>query len=258
MRWDPPVSRRLSELLAAASAGTLAAFDADGTLWSRDVGEAFLRHAGETGLLRAWPKGDAVWKEYEHRLSGGDLVHAFEMCATAFEGVPQAEVEAAARAFVDPQWNAYVFPPMRQLVEALHRAEAEVWVVSASPSWVVVPGAALLGIPAERVIATRAAVEGGVVQPRLAEAMPAFDRKAEAIVAAAGRAPHFAAGNSEYDFALLESARVLALLVDPPEGFGWLTRKNGPAWLVQKLEKAAPAVASPGAVSAAARKGSAE
>lgn len=246
MRWDPPVSRRLSEFLAAASAGTLAAFDADGTLWSRDVGEAFLRHAGEVGMLPAWPKGDAVWREYERRVAAGELVNAFELCATAFEGVADVEVAAAAKAFVDPEWNECVFPPMRQLVEALQRAEADVWIVSASPTWCVVPGAALLGIPADHVIATRAAVEEGIVQPRLAERMPAFEGKAEAILAAAGRAPHLAAGNSEYDYALLESARALALLVDPPDGFGWLTRRNGPSWLVQRLAKATVAGASAG------------
>ena len=239
MGWDPHVSRRLSELLAAASPAMLAAFDADGTLWSRDVGEAFLRHAGEQGLLRNWPKGDAVWREYERRLATGDLAHAFELCVTAFEGLPDAEAAAHAKAFVDPAWKEHVFAPMRELIASLHRAEAEVWVVSASPAWCVVPGAALLGVPEERVIAARPELDGGIVQGTLGQPLPAFERKVEALLARTRRAPHLAAGNSEYDFALLESARVLALLVDPPEGEAWLSRKNGPSWLVQRFAGAA-------------------
>lgn len=235
MAWDPPVSRRLSEFLAAASPATLAAFDADGTLWSRDVGEAFLRHAGENGLLKAFPKGNAAWTEYERRLAGADLPYAFELCVTAFEGLPLEEVAAAARAFVDPAWEAFVFPAMRRLVEALHAAEAEVWVVSASPAWCVLPGARLLGIPADRVIAAQPLVVEGVVQGTLGAPLPAFEAKVSALVALAHRGPHFAAGNSEYDFALLESARALALLVNPPAGDAWLQRKNGEAWLIQRF-----------------------
>ena len=44
------------EFVAASSAATLAAFDADGTIWSEDVGEAFLRFASDAGKLKRWPK----------------------------------------------------------------------------------------------------------------------------------------------------------------------------------------------------------
>ena len=237
MAWDAPVSRRLSEFLAAVSPATMAAFDADGTLWSRDVGEAFLRHAGEAGFLLKWPKGAAVWEEYERRLATGNLPHAFELCVTAFEGLFDAEVAQFAREFVDPQWNGHIFPDMRDLVRSLHKAEAEVWVVSASPSWCVVPGAALLGIPQARVIAARPALgSSGLVQGTLAAPMPTFDEKVTQLVAAARRGPHLAAGNSEYDYALLESARAISLLVNPPADGGWRSRKNGASWLVQTFE----------------------
>lgn len=235
MAWDPPVSRRLSEFLAAAGPATVAAFDADGTLWSQDVGDAFLKHAGQSGMLKAFPKGDAVWIEYQRRLATGDLRYAFELCVTAFEGLANADVTAAGEAFVKPAWDAFVFPSMRTLVDALHRSEAEVWVVSASPIWCVVPGAALLGIPANRVIATQPGLADGIVTGALGAPLPVFEGKVSALVAGAHRGPHFAAGNTEYDFALLESARVLALLVNPPAGNAWLTRKNGDKWLVQTL-----------------------
>jgi len=235
--WDPPVSRRLSEFLAAAGPATVAAFDADGTLWSRDVGDAFLQHAGQSGFLKAFPKGDAVWTEYQRRMATGDLPYAFELCVTAFEGLTNAEVTAFAEAFVAPAWNAYVFPAMRSLIDGLHRAEADVWVVSASPIWCVVPGAALLGIPGHRVIATQPSVVDGMVMGTLGAPLPAFDGKVTSLLARAHRGAHFAAGNTEYDFALLESARVLALLVNPPAGDAWLTRKNGDKWLVQRFEE---------------------
>lgn len=233
MSWDPPVSRRLMDFLAAASAGTLAAFDADGTLWSRDVGEAFLKWAGETGKLKRWPKGDAAWTQYEMRIATGDLRYAFEFCLTAFADLPDEQVAVWAREFVHPKWDEYLYRPMRSLVSTLHQREAEVWIVSGSPAWCVVPGAALLGVPPERVIAGRPELSGGIVQDRIAGELPIHDSKVKALIAAAGRAPHLAAGNSEYDYPLLESARVLSLLINPATD-SWTARKGGDAWLVQR------------------------
>ncbi|HVO30749.1 MAG TPA: HAD-IB family phosphatase [bacterium] len=243
--FEPSVSRRLLSFLASASAGTLAAFDADGTLWSEDVGERFLRHAGEEGLLQKWPKGDAVWREYQKRHDAGDLRHAFELCVLAFEGMLDQEVAALAQTFVSPRWNDYVFPAMRELVAALRKADADIWIVSASPAWCVIPGAALLGVPESRVIAALPSVDdAGKVGATLRAPLPMQETKVEAIVARAGRPPHFAAGNSAYDYALLESARAMALLIDPPADNGWLTRRNGAAWLVQRFVSRAPAPVS--------------
>lgn len=221
------------EFLSAASAGTLAAFDADGTLWSVDVGESFLKWAAEEGKLARWPKGPWAWVEYERRLATGDLRYAFEFCLTAFADLRDEEVSRWARELVQPAWNDHIFKEMRQLVRTLREREAEVWVVSGSPSWVVIPGAELLGIPQERVIAGVPKVENGIVQESLARPLPIQETKVETLVALAGRPPHFAAGNSEYDFPLLESARTLALVINPP-GEKHLERKNGSSWLVQR------------------------
>src|SRR5579859_5808718 len=196
MSWDPGVSRRLMEFLAAASAATLAAFDADGTLWSVDVGEAFLRWAGEEGKLKRWARGGAVWEEYQRRLDAGKVGQAFELCVTAFAGLRLDEVQAWARFYVDPRWKDYLFPPMRQLVQQLHRREAEVWVVSASPSWVVEPAAALLEIPASRVIAAEPRVEDGVIGEALAAPLPADASKVTALVPAPAGLPTSPAGTA--------------------------------------------------------------
>ena len=234
-RFDADVSRRLLSFLESASAGTLATFDADGTLWSVDVGEAFLAHAGEAGLLPKWPKGGAAWAEYQRRYATGDLRHAFEFCVTAFDGALDVEVAAWAEAFVAPAWKEHLFPAMRELVASLLGAEAEVWIVSGSPAWCVIPGAALLGIPASRVIAAIPALDAeGRVTGRMGAPLPTQETKVVEILARAGRAPHLAAGNSEYDYPMLESARAMALLIDPPLSESWKSRPRGEAWLVQR------------------------
>jgi phosphoserine phosphatase len=232
--FDAPVARRLMEFLQSCSEGTLATFDADGTLWSVDVGEAFLRFAGEEGHLPNWPRGPASWQEYERRLATGNLRHAFEFCVTAFEGADALAIAALAENFVRSRWAEYVFPAMKDLVRAMRQAEVDVWIVSGSPAWCVVPGAALVGIPENRVIAAIPALEGGRISDRMGAPLPTLETKVDAIVASAGRPPHFAAGNSTYDYAMLESARAVALLIDPPTDNGWHARKNGPAWLVQR------------------------
>lgn len=234
-RFDADVSRRLLSFLESASAGTVAAFDADGTLWSVDVGEAFLKHASEKGILPKWPEPGAAWTEYQHRLATRPLREAFEFCVTAFEGLLDLEVAAWAEAFVSPKWCEHTFPAMRELVSSLIRAEAEVWVVSGSPAWCVIPGAALLGIPESQVIAAIPALDAeGRIKAAMGAPLPTQETKVEAIVARAGRAPHLAAGNSAYDFALLKSARVMALLIDPPHDEAWKKIDGGATWLVQR------------------------
>lgn len=237
-RFDPGVSRRLLSFLASASAGTLAAFDGDGTLWSRDVGEAFLRHVGEQGVLPAWREKGAAWAEYERRMASGDLRHAFELCVTAFAGVQDQEVAAWAEAFVRPAWKEYLFPGMRELLRGLREQEADIWIVSASPAWCVLPVASLLEIPEARVIAAlpRTDAEGRVLADGVRGELPMGETKVRALVAAAGRPPHFAAGNSSWDYDLLESARVMAMLVNPPDDGGWRERRNAGNWLVQRFD----------------------
>lgn len=226
------------EFLSAASAGTVAAFDADGTLWDLDVGETFLKWAGEQGKLTRWPKGPWAWVEYERRLATGDLRYAFELCMTAFADLAEADVIAWAAELLKPMCEDAIFPEMRALVKTLHAREAEVWIVSGSPAWCVIPGAALLGVPPERVIAGEAAIdEAGLVLDRLRAPLTIQETKVSALLARAGRPPHFAAGNSAYDYDLVESARAVSLLVNPPEGETWRSRRNGESWLIQRWER---------------------
>lgn len=226
------------EFLGAASAGTLAAFDADGTLWDVDVGETFLKWAGEQGKLPRWPKGPWAWVEYERRLATGDLRYAFEFCMTAFADLPEKDVIDWAAALLKPMADAAIFPEMRALVKTLHAREAEVWIVSGSPTWCVIPCAALLGVPPERVIAGEAAVdEAGRVTDALRAPLTIQETKVSALLARAGRPPHFAAGNSTYDYDLIESARAVSLLVNPPDDDSWRSRRNGESWLIQRWER---------------------
>ncbi len=233
--WDPDVARRLDAWLARATPSTRAAFDADGTLWREDVGESFLQWAGERqGRLPAWPEAGSAWREYERRLATGDLRHAFEHCVTAFEGLDHGTVVEWSDRFVATSWERHLFPAMRELVGRLKSIGAEAWIVSGSPAWCVAAGARLLEIGPERVLAAEAKVEGGRIAADLAAPLPTLETKVEAFRSAVGSAPHFAAGNSHYDYDLLESSTELALLVNPPPGEGWLRRRNGRDWLVQR------------------------
>ena len=56
--------RALVEAVHACERGGIAAFDADGTLWREDVGEAFLRHLVALGWVRL-PDGRDPYQEYE-------------------------------------------------------------------------------------------------------------------------------------------------------------------------------------------------
>src|SRR5438132_1254695 len=59
--------------------GALAVFDADGTLWRDDVGEAFLRHLVSLGWVRL-PDGSDPYEAYER------AVDRDKACGDAFTG----------------------------------------------------------------------------------------------------------------------------------------------------------------------------
>ncbi len=104
--------------------------------------------------------------------------------------------------------------PMRELVYWLQRAGWDVWVVTASPQVVVQTVAQAYGVPADRVVGMRTEIgEDGIYKPQLIPPATYRQGKPDALLTRAGRAPTFAAGDSETDTELLLAARY-GLIVD--------------------------------------------
>lgn len=195
----------------------LAAFDADGTLWDRDAGEAFfqwqLDHCGFQGLpLDPW----AHYRNWKKRDPHG----AYGWLAQISSGVPLATVRGWAKLCLDSHAPWPVFRSIQMLIEKLKHAGVEIYVVTASVKWAVEPGALeLLGIPHDHVLGVETEVvdvagQGPIVTDLVKTPITYRQGKADALLrASGGRKPFLAAGNTIGDIALIDSSTDIKLMI---------------------------------------------
>jgi phosphoserine phosphatase len=230
---------RLEAERARAGARPALAFDADGTLWSGDVGfdlfqlalaERALRPAARDALAReahaaglsaaADDDATALALRLFAAWASGDYGdgRAFRMMAWAFAGWSAGDLLALAdQALRGAGLAARVHAPVREVIDWARGAGVEVWIVSASPRAAVEAGGRLLGVPPERVLAVTPRREGEILTAVLEEPVPYDAGKAAAIAAAApGAALLGAFGDSASDAPLMRAARV-AVAVEPHE-----------------------------------------
>lgn len=233
---------------AAAQAGPevarAAVFDADGTLWRGDIGDAAFEAAAGAGMIeratwdgpvRAWA---ARWDlELPDELQAGverifraargtELADAgqrhgraegawreelYAMQAWVYAGRPRDAVHDFGARLFDEGFADGVFAEMRALVDALHALGIEVWIASASHGALVAAGAPRLGVPVPRALGMEPALdEAGRTLARIARGTYGPAKAEAARAALAGRRPLAAFGDSvlSTDRELLESAEL--------------------------------------------------
>ncbi len=185
----------------------VAAFDADGTLWDTDIGEAFFKYQADNKLVDL-PKDP--WNYYQ-RWHENEPIPAYLWLAQINKGKKIDEVRSWAKAAVDKtiaeKGELPVFPYMVELIQYLKQREFEVYIVTASVKWAVEPAAELVGVDRDNVIGIETSVVDGVVTDR--GKLPITWREGKRIALlekTGGRRPLFAAGNTNGDHFLLESA----------------------------------------------------
>lgn len=186
---------RLDELGAGTDAALC--FDADGTLWSGDVGEDVFRFACERGLLKdaalpvlqqfAFDSALAVVDDVNQQaqlLFDGYLMGALqercacELMAVGFAGWQVSELEHAIVTALDASGlSARLFQPLKKVFDWAQRTDTATFVISASPDFVVQVAARHWGFAAAQVQACTPARNGGVLQPQLAWELPYGDDK---------------------------------------------------------------------------------
>lgn len=213
--FSPELLRELTETLERAAkeaTGPLyAAFDADGTLWDTDAGEAFfdyeIHHCGLEGL----PKDP--WQNYND-LKKVDPTVGYVWLAQINRGRRLDEVRTWAKQCVEKQLPFPVFESQRQLISVLRRFGYEIFVVTASIKWAVEPAAALLGIDYDHVLGITTVVENGIVTDVPVQPITWRQGKADALLAATeGVRPILCSGNTLGDIALLATATQIQLAV---------------------------------------------
>jgi phosphatidylglycerophosphatase C len=208
--------------------GGVVAFDADGTLWSGDVGDDFFRWlvaegriepVAEVALLAmarefgvpAPPRGSVASAIYSAYLEGRvPESRICEMVAFVCAGFTTREVEElAGRVVAGGDVASRLHPEVLRVVEWSRRRNIEAFVVSASPLAVVVAGARSLGFDDAHIVAVTPVVVAGRVVADVVRPIPYAEGKVTCLRARIGARPLYAAfGDNVFDIPLLVAAEV--------------------------------------------------
>ncbi len=139
--------------------GALAVFDADGTLWREDVGEAFLRHLAALKWI-ALPDGSDPYAAYERAVER-DRVSGYAFAAQLLAGLAQQDVAAEAGRFAAAWVPPRLIADTQELRALCEEAGLVPFVVSASALPIVLAAAPLAGFSRERCRGIEVRVRGG-------------------------------------------------------------------------------------------------
>lgn len=194
----------------------VAAFDADGTLWNTDMGEAFFNYQILNHLV---PLPPDPWAHYNWMKDQVSHTKAYLWLAQILKGVPLRQVQEWAEASAAAQ-PIPLFAETAAIFKKLRELEVEVYIVTASIKWAVEPGARRLGLREDHVIGIETVVVDGVVTDIARGVITYREGKALAILQrTGGLKPYFCAGNTEGDRWLLEGASAVRLVLSAaPEG----------------------------------------
>jgi len=191
------------------SARPVAAFDADGTLWDTDLGEAFFDYLIESKKV-VLP--DEPWTHYKN-LKKQDHRIAYLWLAQICKDLKLETVQGWADQCI-AELKPPIFEAQKNLIDLFKDSGVQIFIVTASIKWAVEPGARLLGLTNENVIGIETAVENGIITDLQKGPITYRQGKVEALLEKTnGQIPFYCSGNSEGDQELLASSSSLAMAV---------------------------------------------
>jgi phosphoserine phosphatase len=183
----------------------IAVFDCDGTLWSGDSGADFFYWQVERGMLSEAVAKWAVDRYADYKLGKVDEEIMCGEMVTINNGLPEADLEAAAAEFFPAVVEHRFFPEMHNLTHALRAQGCELWAVSSTNVWVVREGVKRFGIDPENVLGACVHIDAGLITDRI-HRVPSGPGKATALKEVLGKTVSACFGNSVHDLAMLEAA----------------------------------------------------
>jgi phosphoserine phosphatase len=212
--------------------GGLAAFDADGTLWRDDVGEAFLHHLVSLGWVKL-PDGGDPYEAYE-RAVDRDRKTGYAYAAQLLQGLSAQAVEAEATRFASAWVPSRRVSDTLELVHLCRSAGLRPAVISASARPIVMAAAPLAGIHAADCRGIETVVRAGEYTDEVVEPVTYAAGKVAAARALGTLA--LACGDSLLgDLPLLEAA-AFAVAVSPRAGSPLSAEAHRRAWPVLTQE----------------------
>jgi phosphoserine phosphatase len=212
--------------------GGIAVFDADGTLWREDVGEAFLRHLVSLGWVKL-PGGADPYQAYE-RAVDRDRAAGYAYAAQLQAGLEAPAVGAEAERFARAWVPARLIPDTLALRELCEEAGLVPLVISASALPIVLAAAPLAGIPGERCRGIEVRIRDGRFTDDVVHPITYGEGKIVA-AARAGRLALACGDSFTGDLAMLNAAR-LPVVVAPRTGSPLAEEAGRREWIVLPQE----------------------
>jgi HAD superfamily phosphoserine phosphatase-like hydrolase len=210
--------------------------DADGTLWTDDIGEGFLKQLILDKAFVSPEAGGDVWASYEARVKA-DRTAGYAWAAQVMAGMREEDVVARADAYAKTFVPKHLFPGMSALLAEARARGCDRWIVSASNVWIVRAAAPYLGIDPRQARGIEVVVKGGVLTTELMPPVPYREGKVETIRKFVGRMPTLVSGDSVGDREMLAAATGAALVIHHPghtdPAFAADVRAAG--WLLEPL-----------------------
>lgn len=212
LAWDENNLQRIDLFLQGRKEGGLAVFDADGTIWADDVGEAFFRWLiAERKLLNVDYSTD-LWAKYE-KLLDADKNYAYAWVEQIMAGLDPAVVKVWMREFFEENFVSRIYQPQKELIKKLRANNFDVWIVSASNIDLVKAGAPYIGVDPNNVIGYDLEVENGLLTDRLKKPIPYREGKLAAIKKTIKRQPDLVSGDSRGDKEMLEYSKGICIFL---------------------------------------------
>lgn len=215
--------------------GALAAFDADGTLWREDVGEAFLRHLVSLGWVKL-PGGGDPYQAYE-RAVDRDRASGYAYAAQLQAGLAHDEVAAEAQRFASRWVPPRLIGDTQDLRKLCAESGLRPWVISASALPIVLAAAPLAGFAREQCRGIEVQVREGKFTAGLVQPVTYAAGKIAA-AAQSGRLGLACGDSVGGDLPMLEAAQV-AVVVAPAAGSPLSTEARRHGWAVLSQESRA-------------------
>lgn len=192
----------------------IAVFDADGTIWGNDAAEALMHWIDQRALIPP-PEGSPSLLEYNYAACAADRARGYSWGAEYFAGhAPETVAEWSAACF-EAETRNHIHAPIRALIAGLMTIGWEVYVVSASPVWVLYPGTDSLGVPRDRVEGLNVLRKGGLYTDVLDGELTSGPGKAARIKRVIGKTPAIVVGNTTDDIPMMKLASHLSIMVNP-------------------------------------------
>lgn len=212
-KWFENVEAALSILTETDGHGKSAVFDADGTLWPGDLGEAFFQYQIAHQLAPGLKGMKTPWQHYV-ALDKQSTADANAWITKLNAGLRIGDLREQAKKHYKKYYQNQINPLLKELIAKLQKRNFEIYICSTSMRWAIEPALYELDLPLENLIGTESEVNSkGILTTTIKTPIPYASGKRDALASRLSSAPAFVAGNSYGDMAMLNWAADLPLVI---------------------------------------------